>query len=72
MYRYKFLIAIFVFIIVVTTVIFLYFRFEVKEDKLKHVLDQLTLELNDQLKTNQMDALKLALAMSRNSALVDV
>ena len=71
MYKYKFLIAIFVFIIVVTTVIFLYFRFEVKEDKLKHVLDQLTLELNDQLKTNQMDALKLALAMSRNSALVD-
>ncbi len=71
MYKYKFLTAIFVFIILVITGIFLYFRFEVKEDKLKHVLDQLTLELNDQLKTNQMDALKLALAMSKNSALID-
>ena len=71
MYKYKFFSAILLFIILVSTVVFLYFRFEAKENKLNHVLDQLTLELNDQLKTNEMSALKLAVAMSKNSALVD-
>ena len=70
-YRYRLFITAFVFVIAVLVLIFFYFRFEAREDKLNHVLDQLTLELNDQLKTDQMDALKLAVAMSKNSALVD-
>lgn len=69
--QYRVFIAIFLFIIFVIAAVFFYFRFEAKEDKLKHVLDQLTMELNDQLGTNQNEALKLAVAMSKNKALVD-
>ena len=70
-YWIKLFTGVFLFVIFIVTIVFFYFRFEVKEDKLNHVLDQLTTELNDQLYTNQMNALKLAVTMSKNSALVD-
>ena len=63
--------AVFIVAIIIVITLFFYFRYQVKEDKLNHVHDQLITELNDQLYTNQMDALKMAVTMSKNSALVD-
>jgi hypothetical protein len=50
---------------------FFYFQYETKETKLKNIFDQITSELNAQLRTNQMDSLELALVLSQNSALVN-
>ncbi len=67
----KLFFTIFVVVTLLTTAIFFYFKSQLKEQKLDHILDQITLELSDQLKTNELDALKLAVVLSKNSALVD-
>ncbi len=68
---YKMFIAFFALSIVFITAIFFYYRGEVKEQKLNHILDQITSELNTQLKTNQMNALETAIVLSKNSGLVN-
>jgi hypothetical protein len=68
---YRLYASIFLILSVVIAALFLYLRFETKEEKLSHVLDQLTIELNDQIYTNEMNALKLAIAMSQNEALIN-
>lgn len=68
---YKSFIAAFIVIIILIITIFFYFRGEVKEQKLDHILDQITSELNTQLKTNQMNALEIAIVLSQNSGLVN-
>lgn len=67
----KIFLILFTFIIFIIITIFLYFRYESKEDKLKHIFDQITSEFNAQLRVNQLSALELALVLSQNSALVN-
>lgn len=67
----KLFFMIFVVVTIFTTAIFFYFKSQLKEQKLEHILDQVTLELSDQLKTNELDALKLAVVLSKNGALID-
>ncbi|MBU0631838.1 hypothetical protein KKA17_04265 [bacterium] len=68
---YRNFIAAFTLSIIFIIAIFFYFRGEVKEQKLNHILDQITSELNIQLKTNQMNALQTAIVLSQNSGLVN-
>lgn len=62
---------IFVVVTLFTTAIFFYFKSQLKEQKLDQIFDQITLELSDQLKTNELEALKLAVVLSKNSVLID-
>jgi hypothetical protein len=57
--------------IVVIVAVFFYFNSEIKEQKLDYVLDQYTLTLDKELKNSQMNALQLALVLSKNSALIN-
>ena len=66
---YKRFLAFFFIVITLIAIIFFYYRSEAKEQKLGHILDQITSELDARLKTNQMDALELAIVLSQNSAL---
>lgn len=68
---FKNLIVLFSLIIIVIIVILYYLRFEVKEQKLDNVLDQCTLSLEKKLKSEQMNALEMALLLSKNDALVN-
>ena len=56
-------------IIIIVTVL-IYFQYEIKDQKIDHVLDQCVVALDDQLKQQQMDALQLAIVLSKNQALV--
>lgn len=67
----KIVITLFTLIVFLIVVIFFYFRYESKEQKLNHIYDQITAELNIQLKTNQLDALAIALVISKNSDLIN-
>ncbi len=67
----KILIPLFTFTIFIITVIFFYFKFESKEEKLSHIFDQISSELNMQLRINQMSSLELALVLAQNSALIE-
>jgi hypothetical protein len=49
----------------------LYYKNEVKEEKIYHIMDQIRLTLNSQLKSHQMDDLKVALMLSKNEGLVN-
>lgn len=68
MLKYLLLITTAVIVIIISVV--LYFQFEIKGQKIDHILDQCTVALDDQLKTKQMDALQLSLVLSKNKALV--
>ena len=68
---YKRFIITFGVVILTVIAIFFYFKHEVKEEKLSHILDQITSELSSELKTNEMDALEIAVVISKNSGLVD-
>lgn len=48
-----------------------YYKNEIKEQKIKHIMDQLTLTLESELKSYKMDDLKMALFLSKNKGLVD-
>jgi len=49
----------------------IYYAQEVKEQKIYHVMDQIKLSFDAQLKTDKMDDLKVALLLASNSALID-
>lgn len=68
---FKSLVAVFSFIIIVIIVTFFYFSGELKEEKLDYVLDQYSLTLDKELKNSQMNALQLALVLSKNDGLVN-
>lgn len=68
---FKNLIALFGVILVIIISVFVYFKYEVKEQKLDHIVDQCTLSLEKKLKTEQMNALELALVLSKNEGLVN-
>lgn len=67
----KIIITLFSFVIFIIVTVFFYFKYESKEQKLNHIYDQITSELNVQLKTNQLDALAIALVISKNTGLVN-
>lgn len=50
---------------------FIYFKSEVKEQKINQIKDQLRLTLESQLKIHQMDDLKTALILSKNEGLIN-
>ncbi len=55
----------------VTISIFFYFNNEVNEQKLNNIADQMRLTIGSQLKTHQMDDLKVAILLSKNEALIN-
>ena len=50
---------------------FIYFKSEVKEQKINHIMDQMRLTIASQLKAHQMDDLRMAILLSKNKALID-
>ncbi|WP_457744946.1 cache domain-containing protein [Sulfurimonas sp.] len=62
---------IFVFIISVIAIFTFYYKNEIKEEKINHILDQLRLTISSQLKSHEMDDLRVALLLSKNQALVN-
>ncbi|MBT5935796.1 hypothetical protein [Sulfurimonas sp.] len=65
------IIIIFVLLTAITISIFFYFNNEVNEQKLNNIVDQMRLTIAAQLKTHQMDDLKVAILLSKNEALVN-
>lgn len=51
--------------------VYVYFTFQVKEQKIDHIKDQMRLTINTELKKHKMDDLKIAILISKNKALVD-
>jgi len=67
----KNLMTIFSLIIIIIIAILFYLKFEVKEQKLDYILDQSTRALEKNLKNEKMNALEIALVLSKNEALVN-
>ena len=58
-------------IIVIVLLFAFYYKNEVKEEKIYHIMDQMRLTLDAQLKSHQMDDLKVALLLSKNEGLIN-
>lgn len=67
----KKIVFIFVVIVLVISGALFYNKDKIKEEKIYHILDQLTLAMESELKSHEMDDLELALFLSKNEALVD-
>jgi len=67
----KKLTLIFTVLTIIIVVIFFYFNQQVKEEKINHIMDQLRLTLNAELKKNKMEDLKTAILLSNNSAIIN-
>jgi len=67
----KKIIIIFTLIVIIIAIGMFYYKNEVKEQKINHIMDQMTLTLESELKSHKMDDLKMALFLSKNKALVD-
>jgi len=63
----------FIFLVVVVLILLALFynKAKIKEEKIYHILDQLTLALDSELKSHEMDDLELALFLSKNEGLVN-
>jgi len=57
--------------IVVILIFSYYYKNEAKEEKINHIMDQMRLTLQSQLKKHEMDDLRIALMLSKNQGLVD-
>jgi len=68
---FKNLLLLTVFISIIIISIFIYFKYEIQDQKIDYVLDQSTVVLDAQLKEKQMDALQLATVLSKDSGLVN-
>ncbi len=62
---------VFVLIVSIVSMGVLYYKNEIKEQKINHIMDQVTLTLDTELKTHKMDDLKMALFLSKNDSLVN-
>jgi len=65
---------IFIIFILIVTIISMgvfYYKNEIKEQKINHIMDQVTLTLDRELKSHKMDDLKMALFLSKNDSLID-
>ncbi|EDZ62157.1 hypothetical protein SMGD1_0065 [Sulfurimonas gotlandica GD1] len=67
----KKIVVIFVLVVVIISIGMFYYKNEIKEQKIYHIMDQLTVTLESELKSYKMDDLKMALLLSKNQALVD-
>jgi len=67
----KNLLLIFILFSIIAISTIFYFKSEIKDQKLDHILDQCTIALESQLKDKQMDALELAIVLSKDKGLVD-
>ncbi|MDY0116969.1 MAG: hypothetical protein RBR59_05280 [Sulfurimonadaceae bacterium] len=71
--RNIYLVVVFTFVVssLVVGAVFFYFKSQVKEQKLERVLDQIIVALDTKLKAEKMNALELALVISKNGELID-
>ena len=69
MFKNLLLLSIFIGIIIVSVII--YFKYEVKDQKIDYILDQSIAVLDTQIKERQMDALQLATVLSKDMGLVN-
>lgn len=67
----KKLILLFFSLIIIISIVFTYYKFEVKEQKINNIMDQLSMTLDNQLETHSMDDLKMAISLSKNEGLVN-
>ena len=67
----KKIVIVFSIIVVLISMALLYNQGKIKEEKTYHVLDQLTLALESELKSHKMDDLKVAILLSKNEGLVN-
>ncbi|WP_457749566.1 cache domain-containing protein [Sulfurimonas sp.] len=67
----KKIVVFFVGIIVIILLFAFYYKNEVKEEKIYHIMDQMRLTLDSQLKSHQMEDLKVALMLAKNEGLVN-
>jgi len=68
---FKKIIFLFLLIAVFLSVGLVYNKGKIQEEKIYHILDQLTLALDSELKSRQMDDLEMALFLSKNEGLVN-
>ena len=68
---FKKIVIIFIGTISIVLLFALYYKNEIKEEKVYHILDQVRLTLSSQLKSHEMDDLKVALMLSKNEGLVN-
>ena len=59
------------FIVILSIALFFYYKQEATQNKLKNIKDQLSVTLDAQLKAHEMEDLRMALMLSKNSALID-
>jgi len=57
--------------ILIVLFVALYYKNEVKEEKIYHIMDQMRLTLDSQLKSHQMEDLEVALLLSKNEGLIN-
>ena len=67
----KKIVIVFVLIVLFVTLGVFYYKNEIKEQKIYHIMDQMTLTLNTKLNAYKMDDLKVALALSKNEGLIN-
>lgn len=67
----KKIVIVFALIVLLIALGVFYYKNEIKEEKIYHIMDQMTLTLNSKLNTYKMDDLKIALALSKNEGLVN-
>ncbi|MEN4052323.1 MULTISPECIES: hypothetical protein [Sulfurimonas] len=67
----KKIVLIFSVLIVIILLSTYYYKNEVKEQKIYHIMDQMRLTLESQLKTHKMEDLRIALMLSKNKGLID-
>ena len=67
----KIALIVFVSILSIIFLFAIYYKNEVKEQKIYNIMDQLRLMLNAQLKSHKMDDLQVALILSKNEGLVN-
>lgn len=62
---------VFTIVIVLILVSTYYYKNEIKEQKIYHIMDQMRLTLESQLKAHKMEDLRVALMLSKNKGLID-
>ncbi len=67
----KKIVFVFVIVVLLISVALFYNKGKIKEEKIYHILDQLTLALGSELKSYQMDDLEHALLLSKNEGLIN-
>jgi len=67
----KKIVLLFTLLTITTGGIFFYFSMQVKQQKIDHIMDQLRLTIDAQLKEHKMHDLKTAILISKNQAIVD-